>query len=66
MTNKVSPLDFWKEKGHGSFVTCDSSRLLNLYTVDGLIFVGYQFSWFLWMFLSMKSSTQKKDFLYEL
>ena len=30
-----------------------------LYTVDGLIFVGYQFSWFSWRVQSTNSSTNK-------
>ena len=33
--------------------------LQNLYTVDGLNFVGYQFSWFSWRVRSTNSSTHK-------
>ena len=29
-------------------------------TMDGLIFMGYQFSWFSWKVWSMKSSTHEK------
>ena len=29
-------------------------------TVDGLVFVGYQFSWFSWRVRSTKSSTHEK------
>ena len=36
-----------------------SRRSYIYYTVDGLNFVGYQFSWFLWRVLSMNSSTHK-------
>ena len=40
------------------FLTCPFSHGLN--TLDSLIFVRYQFSWFSWRVRSTKSSTQEK------
>ena len=45
--------------GQNLWATTDRIFIFHLYTVDGLIFVGYQFSWFSSRVRSTNSSTHK-------